>query len=61
MLLYHRLAGELKPGQERLDVPPAQFARQLRLLRRAGLHPVSLDEVVAFHHHGRRCRRGPCS
>ena len=52
VLLYHRLAGELKPGQERLDVPPAQFARQLRLLRRAGLHPVSLDEVVAFHHHG---------
>ena len=50
VLLYHRLAGELKPGQERLDVPPRQFARQLRALRRAGAHPVSLDEIVAFHH-----------
>ena len=29
-LLYHRLAGELKPGQERLDVAPRAFDRQMR-------------------------------
>jgi peptidoglycan/xylan/chitin deacetylase (PgdA/CDA1 family) len=50
VLLYHRLAGEFKAGQERLDVPPRQFARQMRALRRAGFTPVRLDEVVAFHH-----------
>ena len=52
VLLYHRLAGEFKPGQERLDVPPRQFARQMRALRAAGFSPVRLEEVVAFHHDG---------
>jgi hypothetical protein len=50
VLLYHRLAGEFKPGQERLDVPPRQFARQMRFLRAAGFSFVRLEEVVAFHH-----------
>jgi peptidoglycan/xylan/chitin deacetylase (PgdA/CDA1 family) len=48
-LAYHRLAGEGKPGQERLDLPPEQLAAQLRLLRRLGFRPLSLDDLVAFH------------
>lgn len=34
VLLYHRLAGESKPGQERLDVSPRSFDVQMRMLRR---------------------------
>jgi peptidoglycan/xylan/chitin deacetylase (PgdA/CDA1 family) len=49
VLLYHRLAGEMKPGQERLDLPPAQFAAQLRMLRRLGFHPLTPAEAHAFH------------
>jgi peptidoglycan/xylan/chitin deacetylase (PgdA/CDA1 family) len=48
-LAYHRLAGEGKPGQERLDLPPEQLAAQLRLLRRLGFRPLALDDLVAFH------------
>ncbi len=48
-LLYHRLAGEMKRGQERLDLPPEQFAAQLRMLRRLGFYPLSLAEAIAFH------------
>jgi peptidoglycan/xylan/chitin deacetylase (PgdA/CDA1 family) len=48
-LVYHRFAGELKPGQERIDVAPGRFARQLRALRLAGFRPLSGAEVVAFH------------
>lgn len=48
-LLYHRLAGEMKPGQERLDLPPEQFAAQLRMLRRLGFRPLSLADAIAFH------------
>src|SRR5439155_979949 len=48
-LYYHRVAGEGKPGQERIDISPERFARQLRLLRRLGLRALSADEVVAFH------------
>ena len=48
-LYYHRLAGEGKPGQERLDVPPAAFARQLRLLRLLRFRPVAPDDLAAFH------------
>jgi peptidoglycan/xylan/chitin deacetylase (PgdA/CDA1 family) len=49
VLYYHRLQGDLKPGQERLDVPPDLFERQLRLLRRLRFHALSPDELVAFH------------
>src|SRR5919204_322366 len=44
-----RLAGDGKVGQERLDVPPAQFARQLRLLRLLRFRPVPPGELAAFH------------
>jgi len=49
VLVYHRFAGELKPGQERIDIAPRRFARQLRALRLAGFRPVSPEEIVAFH------------
>ena len=49
-LLYHRLAGDGKAGQERVDLDPGRFAAQLRFLRRLGFRPLSPDEVLAFHH-----------
>jgi peptidoglycan/xylan/chitin deacetylase (PgdA/CDA1 family) len=49
VLVYHRFAGELKPGQERIDIAPRRFARQLRALRLAGFRPVSPEQIVAFH------------
>jgi peptidoglycan/xylan/chitin deacetylase (PgdA/CDA1 family) len=49
VLVYHRFAGELKAGQERIDIAPRRFARQLRALRLAGFRPVSPEEIVAFH------------
>jgi peptidoglycan/xylan/chitin deacetylase (PgdA/CDA1 family) len=48
-LYYHRLAGEGKPGQERLDVPPEAFARQVRLLRLLRFRPVAPGDLAAFH------------
>lgn len=48
-LVYHRFAGELKPGQERIDIAPRRFARQLRALRLAGFRPLSGAGVLAFH------------
>ncbi len=48
-LLYHRLAGEAKPGQERLDLPPDQLDRQLRLLRVLGFRPLSPEQLDLFH------------
>jgi peptidoglycan/xylan/chitin deacetylase (PgdA/CDA1 family) len=49
VLVYHRFAGELKPGQERIDIAPRRFRRQLRLLRALGFKPLPLDELLAFH------------
>jgi peptidoglycan/xylan/chitin deacetylase (PgdA/CDA1 family) len=49
VLMYHRLAGEQVPGQERLDVDPAMFRRHLRWLRRLGFRPLSSEELAAFH------------
>jgi hypothetical protein len=49
VLVYHRLAGEGRPGQERIDLHPRRFARQLRLLRLLGFSPLSPDELLAFH------------
>lgn len=49
VLVYHRFAGELKPGQERIDIAPRRFRRQLRLLRALGFRPLPLDELLAFH------------
>jgi len=49
VLVYHRFAGELKPGQERIDIAPRRFYRQLRALRLLGFRPLALEELVAFH------------
>jgi peptidoglycan/xylan/chitin deacetylase (PgdA/CDA1 family) len=48
-LLYHRLAGEGVAGQEHVDLAPAKFHRQLRLLRRLGFRHLRADELLAFH------------
>jgi peptidoglycan/xylan/chitin deacetylase (PgdA/CDA1 family) len=48
-LYYHRIAGEGKPGQERLDVSPAVFERQIRWIRRLRLRPLTPDDLVTFH------------
>ena len=49
VLLYHRIAGEMKPGQERLDLPPAQFRRQLAVLRRLRFHALGAAGAAAVH------------
>lgn len=48
-LYYHRIAGELKAGQERIDISPERFDRHVHLLRRLGFTALSADEVIAFH------------
>jgi peptidoglycan/xylan/chitin deacetylase (PgdA/CDA1 family) len=45
-LAYHRLAGEGKPGQERLDLPPRAFRRQMRMLRVLRFRPLGEDDVI---------------
>lgn len=45
-LAYHRIAGQFLPGQERYDVSPSTFARQLRTLRLAGLRPLRPEQLV---------------
>jgi peptidoglycan/xylan/chitin deacetylase (PgdA/CDA1 family) len=49
VLMYHRLAGERIPGQERLDVDPAMFERHLRWLGRLGFRPLSHEDLTEFH------------
>jgi len=49
VLVYHRFAGELKPGQERIDISPKRFFRQLCVLRLLGFRPLPLQELVEFH------------
>ena len=49
VLTFHRLAGDRIPGQERLDVDPAMFRRDLRWLRRLSFRPLSGDELAEFH------------
>jgi peptidoglycan/xylan/chitin deacetylase (PgdA/CDA1 family) len=49
VLCYHRVAGDDKPGQERLDVPPQTFERQLRALRLFGFRPLRAEEQLGFH------------
>ncbi|HEY0317894.1 MAG TPA: polysaccharide deacetylase family protein [Solirubrobacterales bacterium] len=48
-LVYHRFAGELKAGQERIDIAPRRFSRQLLALRLAGFRPLSQEQLLAFH------------
>jgi peptidoglycan/xylan/chitin deacetylase (PgdA/CDA1 family) len=49
VLVYHRFAGEMKPGQERIDIAPRRFYRQLRFLCLLGFRPLPLEELLAFH------------
>lgn len=49
ILVYHRFAGELKPGQERIDISPRRFRRQLRTLRLLGFRPLGPEQLLAFH------------
>jgi peptidoglycan/xylan/chitin deacetylase (PgdA/CDA1 family) len=49
VLVYHRFAGELKPGQERIDIAPRSYYRQLRFLRLLGFRPLPLTDMLAFH------------
>jgi peptidoglycan/xylan/chitin deacetylase (PgdA/CDA1 family) len=49
VLVYHRFAGELKPGQERIDIAPARFAHHLRALHLAGFRALAPDEILSFH------------
>lgn len=59
VLAYHRVAGEMQAGQERLDLRPAVFRRQLRVLRLLGLRPVTVAQIVAATHGGAELpRRG---
>lgn len=48
-LAYHRIAGESKPGQERLDLSRRTFQRQMRLLRLLRFRPLSPEELLRFH------------
>jgi peptidoglycan/xylan/chitin deacetylase (PgdA/CDA1 family) len=49
VLVYHRFAGELKPGQERIDISPRRFRRQLWTLRLLGFRPLGVERILAFH------------
>src|SRR6266545_2882250 len=45
-LVYHRIAGEAKPGQEKLDTPARLFEAQLRLLRTMRFRPLAASELL---------------
>lgn len=49
VLVYHRFTGESKPGQERIDLDPRRFRRQLRFLRALGFKTLTLPDLLAFH------------
>ena len=49
VLLYHRLAGESKPGQERLDVPPRSFDAQMRMLRRLRFTALDVAALLDYN------------
>jgi peptidoglycan/xylan/chitin deacetylase (PgdA/CDA1 family) len=48
-LVYHRFAGDLEPGQERIDIAPGRFRRQLLALRALGFRPLPAADLVSFH------------
>lgn len=52
VLVYHRLAGERRPGQERIDMPAEVFHRHLRTLRWGRRAAVEAGRLVAFHRSG---------
>jgi peptidoglycan/xylan/chitin deacetylase (PgdA/CDA1 family) len=49
VLCYHRIAGRFESGQERMDVAPAAFDRQVRLLRRCGWRPLTPAQLISLH------------
>jgi len=49
VVYYHRVAGERKPTQQRRDVAPERFERQINWLRRLGMQTVSAEDLIAFH------------
>jgi hypothetical protein len=46
---YHRIGERGQPGEERLDVHPRRFERQLGLLRFLRFRPLSPNELLTFH------------
>jgi peptidoglycan/xylan/chitin deacetylase (PgdA/CDA1 family) len=48
-LLYHRIAGEDRPGEEKLDIAPARLASHLQLLRALRFTSLSADRQLGFH------------
>jgi peptidoglycan/xylan/chitin deacetylase (PgdA/CDA1 family) len=54
VLVYHRIAGEHRAGQERVDVDPVRFDAHLRVLRRAGFRHLSVEQLVDFHESSER-------
>jgi peptidoglycan/xylan/chitin deacetylase (PgdA/CDA1 family) len=49
VLVYHRFAGELKPGQERIDISSRRYRRHLLALKLAGHRALALEQLLAFH------------
>jgi peptidoglycan/xylan/chitin deacetylase (PgdA/CDA1 family) len=49
VVYYHRVAGERKPTQQRRDVAPDRFERQINWLRRLRMRAVSAEDLIAFH------------
>jgi peptidoglycan/xylan/chitin deacetylase (PgdA/CDA1 family) len=48
-LVYHRFSGEQKPGQERIDIAPNRFDRQLWALTLARYRPLRAEQILDFH------------
>jgi peptidoglycan/xylan/chitin deacetylase (PgdA/CDA1 family) len=46
---YHRIGERGEIGEERLDVHPRRFERQLRLLRFMRFKPLPPDQLLRFH------------
>lgn len=49
MLVYHRLAGEGKAEQQRIDIDPGRFAAHLSVLRLLRFRYLGAEEILAFH------------
>lgn len=49
VLNYHRISDDRKPDQELIDVPPAHFAAQVRMLKRLRFRPLTPAEQDAAH------------
>jgi peptidoglycan/xylan/chitin deacetylase (PgdA/CDA1 family) len=57
-LAYHRVSGQMRPGQERYDIAPRRFARNAAILRLLRWRPLDPAELVAIHRgSGTRLRR----